>query len=120
MSLSPLFGRASPQFSTPAFETLDRLRQSLVGSTSATPTALGSDRLKSLKEPSERLQGREKSNCKTTSDLGQALLEVNFDDVGKIKDQSFGASLLVPHSFITTQLNVVGCSRLYEDCFGLA
>jgi len=57
------------------------------------------------------------NNCKTTTDLGQALIDGKFDHVGKIKGPILrGLSARAPYGSAQTRLDAV---HFYEKRFGL-
>lgn len=61
------------------------------------------------------------SNCKTTSDLGQALVDGNFDHVGKIKGPILrGLSARAPYFHNGSAKSLLEVVRFYEMRFGLA
>ena len=60
------------------------------------------------------------SNCKTTSDLGQALIDGNFDHVGKIKGPILrGLSARAPYFHNGSAQTLLDVVRFYETRFGL-
>ncbi len=61
------------------------------------------------------------SNCKTTTDLGQALIDGNFDHVGKIKGPILrGLSARAPYFHNASAQSLLEVVRFYEMRFGLA
>ncbi len=61
------------------------------------------------------------SNCKTTSDLGQALIDGKFDHVGKIKGPILrGLSARAPYFHNGSARTLLDVVRFYETRFGLA
>lgn len=61
------------------------------------------------------------SNCKTTTDLGQALIDGNFDHVGKIKGPILrGLSARAPYFHNGSAQSLMDVVRFYEMRFGLA
>jgi cytochrome c peroxidase len=65
--------------------------------------------------------GSPTSNCKTTSDLGQALIDGNFDHVGKIKGPILrGLSARAPYFHNGSAQTLLDAVRFYETRFGLA
>ena len=60
-------------------------------------------------------------NCKTTTDLGQALVDGNFDHVGKIKGPILrGLSARAPYFHNGSAQSLLEVVRFYEMRFGLA
>jgi cytochrome c peroxidase len=60
------------------------------------------------------------TNCKTTTDLGQALIDGNFDHVGKIKGPVLrGLSARAPYFHNGSARNLQDVVRFYEKRFGL-
>jgi cytochrome c peroxidase len=60
------------------------------------------------------------SNCKTTTDLGQALIDGEFDHVGKIKGPILrGLSARAPYFHNGTAQTLLDAVRFYEGRFGL-
>jgi len=60
------------------------------------------------------------SNCKTTTDLGQALVDGNFDHVGKIKGPILrGLSARAPYFHNGSAQTLLDVVRFYETRFGL-
>ena len=61
------------------------------------------------------------SDCKTTTDLGQALIDGNFDHVGKIKGPVLrGLSARAPYFHNGSAQSLMDVVRFYEMRFGLA
>lgn len=61
------------------------------------------------------------SNCQTTSDLGQALIDGKFDHVGKIKGPILrGLSARAPYFHNGSAGTLLDAVRFYETRFGLA
>lgn len=61
------------------------------------------------------------NNCKTTTDLGQALIDGNFDHVGKIKGPILrGLSARAPYFHNGSARTLLDVVRFYETRFGLA
>jgi cytochrome c peroxidase len=61
------------------------------------------------------------SNCKTTTDLGQALIDGTFDHVGKIKGPILrGLSARAPYFHNGSAQSLMAVVRFYEMRFGLA
>jgi cytochrome c peroxidase len=61
------------------------------------------------------------NNCKTTTDLGQALIDGNFDHVGKIKGPILrGLSARAPYFHNGSARTLLDAVRFYETRFGLA
>lgn len=61
------------------------------------------------------------SNCKTTSDLGQALIDGKFDHAGKIKGPILrGLSARAPYFHNGSAQTLLDAVRFYETRFGLA
>jgi len=59
------------------------------------------------------------STCKTTTDLGQALIDGNFDHVGKIKGPILrGLSARAPYFHNGSARNLLDVVRFYESRFG--
>jgi cytochrome c peroxidase len=64
--------------------------------------------------------GLSTSNCKTTTDLGQALIDGNFDHVGKIKGPILrGLSSRAPYFHNGSAENLLDVVHYYETRFGL-
>jgi hypothetical protein len=64
--------------------------------------------------------GQPTSNCKTTTDLGQALIDGNFDHVGKIKGPILrGLSARAPFFHNGSAETLLDVVRFYEIRFGL-
>lgn len=64
--------------------------------------------------------GSPTSNCKTTSDLGQALIDGNFDHVGKVKGPILrGLSSRAPYFHNGSAQTLLDVVRFYEMRFGL-
>ncbi len=60
------------------------------------------------------------STCKTTTDLGQALIDGNFDHVGKIKGPVLrGLSARAPYFHNGSARTLLDAVRFYETRFGL-
>jgi hypothetical protein len=60
------------------------------------------------------------SNCKTTTDLGQALIDGRFDHVGKIKGPILrGLSARAPYFHNGSAQTLMDAVRFYENRFGL-
>lgn len=60
------------------------------------------------------------SNCKTTTDLGQALIDGNFDHVGKIKGPILrGLSARAPYFHNGSAATLLDVVHFYETRFGL-
>jgi cytochrome c peroxidase len=60
------------------------------------------------------------STCKTTTDLGQALIDGNFDHVGKIKGPILrGLSARAPYFHNGSAQTLLDVVRFYETRFGL-
>ena len=60
------------------------------------------------------------NNCKTTSDLGQALIDGNFDHVGKIKGPVLrGLSAHAPYFHNGSAQTLLDVVHFYENRFGL-
>jgi cytochrome c peroxidase len=60
------------------------------------------------------------TNCKTTTDLGQALIDGNFDHVGKIKGPILrGLSARAPYFHNGSAQTLLDVVRFYETRFGL-
>ena len=61
------------------------------------------------------------NNCKTTSDLGQALIDGRFDHVGKIKGPILrGLSARAPYFHNGSAQTLLDVVHFYENRFGLA
>lgn len=61
------------------------------------------------------------NNCKTTTDLGQGLIDGNFDHVGKIKGPILrGLSARAPYFHNGSARNLLDAVRFYETRFGLS
>lgn len=66
------------------------------------------------------VNGQTSANCKTTSDLGQALIDGNFDHVGKIKGPILrGLSARPPFFHNGSAQTLLDVVRFYETRFGL-
>jgi cytochrome c peroxidase len=66
------------------------------------------------------VNGLPSSNCKTTSDLGQALIDGNFDHVGKIKGPILrGLSARAPYFHNGSAQTLLDVVHFYENRFGL-
>jgi cytochrome c peroxidase len=64
--------------------------------------------------------GAPTSNCKTTTDLGQALIDGNFDHVGKIKGPILrGLSARAPFFHNGSAQTLLDAVHFYESRFGL-
>jgi cytochrome c peroxidase len=64
--------------------------------------------------------GSPTSDCKTTTDLGQALIDGNFDHVGKIKGPILrGLSARAPYFHNGSARTLLDVVRFYETRFGL-
>jgi cytochrome c peroxidase len=63
-------------------------------------------------------QGLPTSNCKTTTDLGQALIDGKFDHVGKIKGPR-GLSSRAPFFHNWSAQTLLDAVHFYENRFGL-
>jgi len=64
--------------------------------------------------------GSPTSNCKTTTDLGQALIDGNFDHVGKVKGPILrGLSARAPYFHNGSAQTLLDAVRFYEKRFGL-
>ena len=64
--------------------------------------------------------GQLTNNCKTTSDLGQGLIDGNFDHIGKIKGPVLrGLSARAPYFHNGSALTLLDAVRFYEHRFGL-
>jgi cytochrome c peroxidase len=60
------------------------------------------------------------SNCKTTTDLGQAAIDGKFDHVGKIKGPILrGLSARAPYFHNGSARTLLDAVRFYESRFGL-
>jgi cytochrome c peroxidase len=60
------------------------------------------------------------SNCKTTTDLGQALVDGNFDHVGKIKGPILrGLSARAPYFHNGSARTLLDAVKFYETRFAL-
>jgi len=60
------------------------------------------------------------NQCKTTTDLGQALIDGNFDHVGKIKGPILrGLSARAPYFHNGSARTLLDVVRFYETRFGL-
>jgi hypothetical protein len=67
------------------------------------------------------LTGLPTNNCKTTTDLGQALIDGNFDHVGKIKGPILrGLSARAPFFHNGSARTLLDAVRFYETRFGLS
>ena len=65
--------------------------------------------------------GAPTSNCKTTTDLGQALIDGKFDHIGKIKGPILrGLSARAPYFHNGSARSLLDVVRFYENRFGLA
>jgi len=65
--------------------------------------------------------GQVTNNCKTTSDLGQALIDGNFDHVGKIKGPILrGLSAHAPYFHNGSAQTLLDVVHFYETRFGLS
>ena len=65
--------------------------------------------------------GETTNNCKTTTDLGQALIDGNFDHVGKIKGPILrGLSARAPYFHNGSAKTLLDAVRFYETRFGLS
>jgi cytochrome c peroxidase len=65
-------------------------------------------------------QGLPTSNCKTTTDLGQALIDGKFDHVGKIKGPILrGLSSRAPFFHNGSAQTLLDAVHFYENRFGL-
>ena len=65
--------------------------------------------------------GSPTSNCKTTTDLGQGLIDGNFDHVGKIKGPILrGLSARAPYFHNGSARTLLDAVRFYETRFGLS
>lgn len=61
------------------------------------------------------------NNCKTTTDLGQALIDGNFDHIGKIKGPILrGLSSRAPYFHNASARTLLDVVRFYEVRFGLS
>jgi cytochrome c peroxidase len=68
----------------------------------------------------DKLTGVPTSNCKTTTDLGQALIDGRFDHVGKIKGPILrGLSARAPYFHNGAAQTLLDAVRFYESRFGL-
>jgi len=66
------------------------------------------------------VNGQTAQNCKTTSDLGQALIDGNFDHVGKIKGPILrGLSARAPFFHNGSAQSLLDVVHFYENRFGL-
>ena len=64
--------------------------------------------------------GETTNNCKTTTDLGQALIDGNFDHVGKIKGPILrGLSARAPYFHNGSARTLLDAVHFYETRFGL-
>ena len=64
--------------------------------------------------------GLSTNNCKTTTDLGQALIDGNFDHVGKIKGPILrGLSARAPYFHNGSAQTLLDAVHFYETRFGL-
>lgn len=64
--------------------------------------------------------GQPTNNCKTTSDLGQALIDGNFDHVGKIKGPILrGLASRAPYFHNGSARTLLDVVHFYENRFGL-
>jgi cytochrome c peroxidase len=67
------------------------------------------------------LTGMQTINCKTTTDLGQALIDGKFDHVGKIKGPILrGLSARAPYFHNGSARTLLEAVRFYETRFGLS
>ena len=67
------------------------------------------------------ITGGPTSECKTTTDLGQALIDGKFDHVGKIKGPILrGLSARAPYFHNGSAQSLLDVVRFYEARFGLA
>jgi cytochrome c peroxidase len=67
------------------------------------------------------LTGMQTTNCKTTTDLGQALIDGKFDHVGKIKGPILrGLSARAPYFHNGSARTLLEAVRFYETRFGLS
>jgi cytochrome c peroxidase len=65
-------------------------------------------------------RGLPTNNCKTTTDLGQALIDGDFDHVGKIKGPILrGLSARAPYFHNGSAQTLLGVVRFYETRFAL-
>jgi cytochrome c peroxidase len=70
--------------------------------------------------PSAREAGLPTSNCKTTTDLGQTLIDGKFDHVGKIKGPILrGLSARAPYFHNGSAQTLLDAVHFYEKRFGL-
>ncbi|HEX8817112.1 MAG TPA: hypothetical protein VF753_16565, partial [Terriglobales bacterium] len=68
----------------------------------------------------DRATGSPTSNCKSTTDLGQALIDGNFDHLGKIKGPILrGLSARAPYFHNGSARTLLDAVRFYETRFGL-
>jgi cytochrome c peroxidase len=68
----------------------------------------------------DSITGLPTSNCKTTTDLGQALIDGKFDHVGKIKGPILrGLSARAPFFHNGSAQTLLDAVRFYENRFGL-
>ncbi len=66
------------------------------------------------------VNGQPGPNCKTTSDMGQALIDGRFDHVGKIKGPILrGLSARAPYFHNGSAQTLLDVARFYEKRFGL-
>jgi cytochrome c peroxidase len=66
------------------------------------------------------VNGQVSGNCKTTSDLGQALIDGSFDHVGKIKGPILrGLSARAPYFHNGSAQSLLDVVHFYENRFGL-
>jgi hypothetical protein len=66
------------------------------------------------------ITGTRTNNCKTTTDLGQALIDGKFDHVGKIKGPILrGLSARAPYFHNGSAQTLLDAVRFYENRFGL-
>ena len=64
--------------------------------------------------------GQPTGDCKTTTDLGQALIDGNYDHVGKIKGPILrGLSARAPYSHNGSARTLLDVVHFYETRFGL-
>jgi cytochrome c peroxidase len=68
----------------------------------------------------DKTTGSPTSNCKTTTDLGQGLIDGRFDHVGKIKGPILrGLSARAPYFHNGSAQTLLDAVRFYESRFGL-
>ena len=66
------------------------------------------------------VNGQPSQNCKTTSDLGQALIDGNFDHADKIKGPILrGLSVRAPNFHNGSAQTLLDVVHFYENRFGL-